>query len=304
MNSKNLFFVLSLILFLGSVSTLEAKPLKVVTTLPALAWVVERVGGDEVVVESLLRGSEDPHYVDAKPSFVKKAADADMLCFVGLSLEVGWLPKVLERSANPKIQEAGSGFCDLGQSVVVLEKLSEPLDRSHGHIHSDGNPHWYLSLQSLSEASKGVLRFLQELRPEKSKDFQGRQLALQNEIKQTLNNSRAKISDELSLLEYHKEFAYLLRDLGVSSKGSVEEKPGVPPSAAAIARVRRKILEEEIDLILATEAQSQALLKRVSDGTPAQVIQVEPMPSVELNPIAYHQKILSLLLNLKQNSGS
>jgi zinc/manganese transport system substrate-binding protein len=297
---KTLAFIFLVVNFSVSLGA-ETAPLKVVTSLPALAWVVERVGGDEVVVESLLRGSEDPHFVDAKPSFVKKAADADMLCFVGLSLEVGWLPKVLERSANPKIQESGSGYCDLGQSVVVLEKLAEPLDRSHGHIHSDGNPHWYLSLQSLSEASEAVLGFLQRLRPESSEDFKKRQLALKNEIQKTLKDSQNKIQNSVRLLEYHKEFAYLLRDLGVNSKGSVEEKPGVPPSAAAIARVRRKILDEQIDLILATEAQSEALLKKVSSGTPAHVLQVEPMPSLKLNPLAYHEKVLNSLLSVKQN---
>jgi zinc/manganese transport system substrate-binding protein len=296
MSFEKCFFSFFVFFSLTFFAVAEASTIKVVTSIPALAWVVERVGGSEVSVDSLLRGSEDPHYVDAKPSFIKKVANADMLCFVGLSLEVGWLPKVLERAGNRKVQNGAPGYCDLGLSVEVLERPTTPVDRSHGHVHADGNPHWYLSLQSLAEASDGVVRFLSALRPEKSAYFKSRQIHLKQDIQRSIEESKAKLRSTPRLIEYHKEFSYLLRDLGINSKGTVEEKPGVPPSAAAIRRVRKMIEDQQVDLILATTAQSGALLRKVSDGTSAEVLQIEPMPSLQLDPLMYHQKIIELLL--------
>src|SRR5690606_10930809 len=102
--------------------------IKVVTTIPELAHAARAIGGEAVEAMALLSGRENPHYVDAVPSFVHAVSGADVVCLIGLGLEVGWLPKVLERSANAKVQPGGAGHCEAGAGVSVLEKPSMPVD--------------------------------------------------------------------------------------------------------------------------------------------------------------------------------
>jgi zinc/manganese transport system substrate-binding protein len=294
MNSKN-FSVILFAVISFSWGKIWARPLRVVTTLPPLAWVVQQVGGDGVQAESLLKGNEDPHYVDAMPSFVSKVAQADAVCFVGMELEDAWLPKVLERSGNARIQPGGSGYCNLSLAVSTLDRPSSGMDRSQGHIHGDGNPHWYLSLQSLAEASEAVKVLLQKLRPESGMVFDRNQKKLEAQIQKQLREIRALIPRDLKAMEYHKEFSYLFRDWGLSSQGTVEERPGVPPSAAGIVRARERIQAEAIQLVLATRAQSEKILSAVTAQTDARVLQLEPMPTASLDPIQYNRKLAEAL---------
>jgi zinc/manganese transport system substrate-binding protein len=294
MNSKN-FSVILFAVISFSWGEIWARPLRVVTTLPPLAWVVERVGGDQVHVESLLQGHEDPHYVDAMPSFVSKLVKADAVCFVGMELEDAWLPKVIERSGNLKIQSGAGGYCNLGLAVTVMDRPSLGADRSQGHIHGGGNPHWYLSLQSLAEASEAVKVLLKKLKPESASVFEKNQQDLRAQIEGDLKQIKRLIPRDLRAMEYHKEFSYLFRDWGLSSRGTVEEKPGVPPSAAGIARARDRIQAEAIQLVLATKAQSQKILQAVTSQTEARILQLDPMPTSSLDPLEYNRKLAEAL---------
>ena len=130
---------------LTSLSATALAKVKVVTTIPDLAWVAAEVGGDHVETKALLRGNENAHFVDAVPEFTRLTADADVVCIAGLDLEVGYMPAVLTRSGNAKIQPGGAGYCEAGKSVQVLEKLTTAVDRSMGDVHPAGNPHFYLS---------------------------------------------------------------------------------------------------------------------------------------------------------------
>lgn len=291
-------FVLSLVASISAFA--KERPLSIVTTLPSLAWLVAEVGGARVAVESLLRGTEDPHYVDALPSFVQKIAQADAVCFVGMELEDAWLPKVIERAGNAKLHKGGTGHCNLGLWVQVMDKPQAGMDRSHGHIHGAGNPHWYLSLASLAEASDGVVALLKGLKPQHRKEFLKNQMALKQKIRSELKRLRSRLPQDLRLLEYHQEFAYVLRDFGLQSKGSIEEIPGVPPSAAGLSRARTKINQEMIEVILATKAHSKKMLEAASTDSNARVIQIEPMPSLSLNPLEYNDFLAQELLATQQ----
>ena len=110
----------------------------VVTTTTELAWAAENIGGDRVKIESLLSGTENAHYVDAVPNFIRLIAAADIVCAVGLDLEIGWLPKALSKSGNRQVQKGGKGYCELGSEINALEKPKGSIDRSMGHIHPSG----------------------------------------------------------------------------------------------------------------------------------------------------------------------
>jgi zinc/manganese transport system substrate-binding protein len=195
-----------------------------------------------VEVDSFLDGTEDPHFVDAVPSFITKAARADVVCSVGLDLEIGWLPRVLAKSGNAKVQRTGAGSCEFGRSVSVLEKPSGPLDRSMGDVHAGGNPHFYLSPSKLAESAGEVLRVLKRTDPANAhtfaanaKSFEVRMFALKQKLSARLAPLRGKL-----LIQFHKEFTYFFSEYGLMDGGAIEEKPGVPPSSVRIAQVSKE----------------------------------------------------------------
>ena len=134
--------------------------LKVVATTPDLAYAIKKIGGKRVKVFSLLNGNEDPHFVDAMPSWISKVSKANIFCFVGLELEIGWAPKVLTRSGNSKVQSGGKGHCNVGNYIDALEVPKGKIDRSMGDVHAGGNPHYHLGPSQYKKAANGIFEIL------------------------------------------------------------------------------------------------------------------------------------------------
>ena len=139
--------VLALAILVGALllpTAAEAKKLNVVTSTTDLASLTQEVGGDNVNVESIAKGYQDPHFVEAKPSFLLKLRQADLLIAVGLQLEIGWLPPLITQSGNPKIQIGGPGYLDASQFAEILDIPQGNLTRAEGDVHPMGNPHYWL----------------------------------------------------------------------------------------------------------------------------------------------------------------
>src|SRR3954467_152723 len=132
-----------LAVLLGSANAFAA--LKVVATTEDLESITREVGGDKVSVESLAKGYQDPHFVEAKPSFILKLHDADLLVLVGRELEIGWLPPLIQQSRNAKIQPGGAGYLDASLSVKILDIPTGQITRAMGDVHPMGNPHYWLN---------------------------------------------------------------------------------------------------------------------------------------------------------------
>src|SRR6058998_521681 len=113
----------------------EAKKLNVITSTTDMAALAQEVGGDRISVESIAKGYQDPHFVEAKPSFLLKLRQADVLISVGLQLEIGWLPPLITQCGNPKIQVSGTGYLDASQFAEILEKPTGEVNRSMGDVH-------------------------------------------------------------------------------------------------------------------------------------------------------------------------
>jgi len=272
MKMKILWSLLVLIL-----STPTFASLKVVTTTPDLAWAVKQIGGEEVSVESLLRGTEDPHYVDAVPSFIVKVRSADLLCAVGLELEAGWLPKVRGRAGV-----LDSPYCEFGSSIDALEKHEGPVDRSMGDVHSSGNPHFHLSPSYLAQGAEAALVELKKLTPEKSayydkryKDFVERMNTFEDEIFQKL-----EAINKRPFLQYHQEFTYFFKSYGFKSAGSLENIPGVSPSASRLAQLSLKLKDQNVALVLAAQHAPLATLERFQSLSDISFLRV-PLGMVE-----------------------
>ena len=250
----------------------HAAPLKVMTSLPDVQAVVAAVGGSEVHVQSFLTGVEDPHFVDASPRFVQQAIQADLVCAMGLDLESGWLPRVLARSGNAAIQPGGKGYCELSSTVDVLEKSEAGSDRSKGDIHAGGNPHFNLSPRALAQASAAVLEALTRLRPEKTTSFQKNRELFVKEMTELEETTRLKLKPLIErsakgpvVIEYHREFLYFFSLYGIKSLGSIEEKPGLSPSAAHLTNIALQSKTAGIKVAIASQTAPHKHLARFTE---------------------------------------
>src|SRR5438876_7896881 len=119
-----------------------ASKLNVITSTEDLAAIGREIGGDHIVIESIAKGYQDPHFVEPKPSFLLKLQKTDLLAVVGLQLEIGWLPPLITQSGNSKIQTGGKGYLDVSQFCQVLEIPAGQVTRAMGDVHPLGNPHY------------------------------------------------------------------------------------------------------------------------------------------------------------------
>src|SRR5215467_11214063 len=160
------------LLALLSPITAEAKKLNVVTSTTDMAALTQEVGGDKVTVESIAKGYQDPHFVEAKPSFLLKLRQADLLISVGLQLEIGWLPPLMTQSGNPKIQVGAPGYLDASQFAEILEIPTGTVTRAMGDVHPLGNPHYWLDPDNGRRIARGIAEKLGEMDPNDSTYFQ------------------------------------------------------------------------------------------------------------------------------------
>ena len=223
-------------LFLSLLGVLVAVPafadLKVATSLTDLASVAQYVGGKHVEAQSLCRGYEDPHFVPAKPSLMKSIQHADVFISTGLELDAGWLPLVLPGSRNPKIQQGAKGFIDASEGVDVLEKPTGTVSRAAGDIHPLGNPHYYADPKALEVVADHLARAFSDLDPPNAADYAANAKAFDAKMETSLAKWQEQMAPYkgASIVPYHPNFIYFAERFGLKLFGTVEPKPGIPPS--------------------------------------------------------------------------
>ena len=168
-------------LFAGDIFALDSNVLHVCTTIPELGSLAKEIGGDKVSIKVFAKGTEDPHYIDAKPSYIRKLSKADLFVQIGMDLEVGWAPFLLKNSRNKHIQPGGKGFLDASQNITPLDVPVGIVDRSMGDIHPEGNPHYLADPINGLKVADLIRERLSVLRPESKEYFTGRYEKLSNE---------------------------------------------------------------------------------------------------------------------------
>ncbi len=240
-----------------------------VATTPDVAWLVKQIGGDEVDVQALARPNDNYHLVEARPDFVLKLARADIFCQVGAELEIAWAPKILEKAANPKLLSGVGGECDLSKAVTLIEKPTAKIDRSMGDSHAAGNPHYWLSPVEMKRAAQIIQERLISLAPEHKEKFLENHKKTTVSLESTFQSVKAMLSpiSGKTFIQYHKEFSYFASAYGLKIVGTIEEIPGVSPSASRIATAAADAKKESAHLILASSANPIAILKKFSEAS-------------------------------------
>jgi zinc/manganese transport system substrate-binding protein len=257
-------------------SIVQAK-LNVVATTSDIKAIVEVVGGNDVSVTSIAKGSQDPHYVEAKPSFMVKMRDADLVVANGLALEVGWLPTLLRGARNPKVLPGSSGFLELGSLIDPLDKPVGAVTRAMGDVHPEGNPHFTLDPIRVGALALKLSDKLGELDSNNKANFLARATAFNTSIAKKVESWQARIkkSGVTSIVTYHPSLNYFVSRFNLKVPIYIESKPGIPPSAQHILSVIQTLKNEKIKLILVDNFFDTKVAERVIKEVPgAKVISV------------------------------
>lgn len=248
--------------------------LKVVTTLPDLASLVQSVGKDLVDVKSIARGDQDPHFLEAKPSYAVLLNQADLLIEVGLDLEAGWLPILMTQSRNPNIQVGQKGYLNASEGLEILEIPTGNVDRSMGDVHPNGNPHYWLDPRNGLYISYRIAKKLGELDPTNAAQYSQNQQAFQSQLKNKIDAwSKQLISIRgKKIITHHKSFSYFVNWAGLQGVGYVELKPGIPPSPSHLLSLIDLIKRDHIPLIITENYYDTKPSKQIAEKTGAKLL--------------------------------
>ena len=256
----------------------QAAPLKVVTTISDLASLTKEVGGDRVDVTAIGRGYQDPHFIEPKPSFLLLLRNADLLEVVGLELEIGYLPPLLDQSRNPRIQVGSKGYLDVSNGVEILDKPTGAVNRSMGDIHAMGNPHYWLDPANAVRIAIQIEQRLAELRPADAAYFAKRL----NDFKLRINDANKRWLAEIApyrgskIITYHNSWPNFARHFGLNIVGYVEPKPGVPPSPSHTFELIQLMKAQNVKVIAMEPYFDTKTPQSIADQTGAKVVILYP----------------------------
>jgi zinc/manganese transport system substrate-binding protein len=295
---------LGMIAFAASTSPASAQ-LRVVATTPDLASVAREIGGDKVNVVALAKPTEDPHYVDAKPSHIVTLNRADALIEGGAELELGWLPPLLENSRNSKISAGAPGRIVASDGVKMLE-IPTSFDRSKGDVHSLGNPHFMIDPVTVRIIARNIANHFAQIDPKSAATYNGNLARFNTKLDAKYADWQRQLAPYrgASIVTYHKDFVYLAQRFGLTVVDELEPKPGIAPSPAHLAQVIGKMKSTNAKVILVQPFQNRKTAETVARQTGATVLDVPQQPGAVPNTATYFDMMDNLVKTLAGGLGA
>ncbi|MCP4409886.1 MAG: zinc ABC transporter solute-binding protein [Gammaproteobacteria bacterium] len=218
----------------------------VFTCEPEWKALAEEIGADQITVFSATTAGQDPHHIQARPSLIAKLRRADVLICSGADLEAGWLPLLLRRARNPRVQPGQPGHLMAADHARLLE-IPERLDRSEGDIHAQGNPHVHLDPRNILSVARVLAGRLAEIDPQNAEHYRSTLMTFRKRWMDTITiwENRAGVLRGKTVVVHHREWIYLLNWLGMERLAALEPKPGVPPSAGYLAGLQAKLESQQ-----------------------------------------------------------
>jgi len=252
--------------------------LNVVTTTEDLAAIAKEVGGDKITVESMARGYQDPHFVEAKPSFILKLQKADLLIAVGKELEIGWLPPLVTQSRNRKIQPGADGFLDASGKASILDIPTGQVTRAMGDVHPQGNPHYWLDPENGKLVAREIADKLSQLRPgdrayfdQRTNDFSARIAEAEKRWLSAMAPYKGT-----KVVTYHRSFPNFAERFGLDVIGYVEPRPGIPPTPQHTLDLMSEMKRQNVKLVLVEPYFDLKTPNAIGRDTGAQVLVMPP----------------------------
>jgi ABC-type Zn uptake system ZnuABC Zn-binding protein ZnuA len=290
----------------------DARPLHVAATVPELGSLVREIGGDQVTVTVFAKGTEDSHSVEAKPSFIKVLSQCDLYVQMGMELEMGWAPVLLQNARNGRVLPGTRGYLDASTAIAPVDVPTGPVDRSMGDVHPAGNPHYLLDPVNGLKVARLIRDRLIELRPERRPSFEQRYDAFRQRLgvalvgealaqkydpeKLAILDDAGKLADFLNtqgdaghlvgwlgvlrpyygvkVVADHNLWPYFARRFGLSVVAFLEPKPGLPPTTKHLNEVIELMRAQRIRVALANPYFDPRAAQLVAQQTGARIVKM------------------------------
>lgn len=262
-----------------------ADRIRVVATTPDLAKIASAVGGENVEVSAIARPTEDPHFVDARPSFIRSLNGADVLIEGGAQLEAGWLPPLVDGARNPRIALSAPGRIVASEGVELID-VPDRLDRSMGDVHPLGNPHYLLDPVNAKTVARTIAKGLCAVDGSRCASYEDGAMRFAAAIDAKLPEWQAQLAPMkgLKIVTYHKNYDYFARRFGLDVVGNLEPKPGIPPSPSHVTELILRMQQDHVKLIVSEPNRERQNPEFVAEKTGARVVLLPIMPGGEEAP--------------------
>ncbi len=256
----------------------EAKKLNVVTSTTDMAALAQEVGGDKITVEAIAKGYQDPHFVEAKPSFLLKLRNADLLILVGLQLEIGWLPPLITQCGNGRIQVGAPGYLDASQFAQILDVPTGQITRAMGDVHPLGNPHYWLDPNNGRRIARGIAQKLGEMDSADSQYFQQRFQDFDRRLTAAEKTWDAQMAPYhgRKLVAYHTSWSNFARYFGLQIVGYIEPRPGIPPTPGHTLEIIQLMKRDNIKVVVVEPYFDLKTPNSIGSATGAKVLVLLP----------------------------
>src|SRR6202158_2260984 len=251
MKTRILVGALAAALLVATPSRAQSK-LNVVATTEDLVSIAREVGGDRITIESISKGYQDPHFVEAKPSFILKLQRADLLIVVGRELEIGWLPPLVQQSRNGKIQPGAEGYLDASLTAQILEIPNGNITRAMGDVHPFGNPHYWTDPENGKRIAKAIEEKRVQFRPNDRAVFEQRLADFTARLDTAEKRWLAMMAPYkgTKMATYHRSFPNFAERFGLDIIGYVEPRPGIPPTPQHTLDLMNEMKRQKVRIVL------------------------------------------------------
>lgn len=287
----------------GTAATWVAQ-IKVVATTPDLAAIAREIGGASVDVVALAKPTEDPHFVDAKPSHILTLNRADVLIEGGAELELGWLPPLLENSRNAKIAVGAPGHIVASRGVKMLE-IPTTFDRSKGDVHSLGNPHFMADPVDVKIVAAQTAEHLAQVDPGSAAQYKANLATFDARVDTKLAEWQKMLAPfkGAKIVTYHKDFVYFAQRFGLEIVDELEPKPGIAPSPAHLTQVISAMKAANVKVVLVQPYQNRKTAETVARQTGAVVLDMPQQPGGSRDTAGYFEMMDHLVGTLANALG-
>jgi zinc/manganese transport system substrate-binding protein len=263
----------------GAALALASSPayaeVRVFSCEPEWAALAEEIGGDHVEVYSATSAHQDVHYIQARPSLISKLRRADLLICSGADLEIGWLPVLLRKASNGRVQPGQVRHLDVSKLVPMLD-VPLSVDRSEGDVHPLGNPHTQTDPHNIALVAAELSRRLQQIDPGEADFYRQRTSEFTGRWEKAIAGweERGAALRGMKIITHHVAWVYMTHWLGIEVVGHLEDKPGIPPTAGHLAGLLGSLAQQKVELIVRAVYQSERPSEWLSErsGIPAVVI--------------------------------
>jgi zinc/manganese transport system substrate-binding protein len=252
--------------------------LNVMATTEDLASIAREIGGERINVDAIARGYQDPHFVEAKPSFILKLQKADLLLAVGRDLEIGWLPPLQQQSRNNRVQKNGPGYLDASLDALILEVPTGEITRAMGDVHPLGNPHYWMDPENGKRIAKAIADKLGQLRPSDKAFFDQRLADFTTRLDTAEKRWLAMMAPYkgTKVVTYHRSFPNFAERFGLDIIGYVEPRPGIPPTPQHTLDLINEMKRQNVKLVLVEPYFDLKTPNSIGQQTGAEVLVMPP----------------------------